>query len=138
MTVTHPDVERYFMLIPEACQLVLQASAIGSDGEAMVLNMGSPVRIADVARALIEISGHNDVAIEYTGLRPGEKLSEVLFTEGEERVPTNHELVESVSVISLHPSQLASREVSSHELAVQFMANLAQRRESGFAVLTRD
>jgi len=138
VTVTHPDVERYFMLIPEACQLVLQASSIGSDGEAMVLNMGSPVRIADVARALIEISGRNDVTIEYTGLRPGEKLSEVLFTDGEERMRTNHELVESVSVPSLHPSRLASREVGSHELAVELMAALAQQSEGGFAVLTRD
>lgn len=98
VTVTHPDVERYFMLIPEACQLVLQAAAIGRDGEVMVLDMGEPAKIKDVATTLIELSGRNDVEITYTGLRPGEKMSEELFTPGENIQTTDHEMVSSVNV----------------------------------------
>lgn len=97
ITVTHPDVERYFMLIPEACQLVLQACAIGGDGEAMVLEMGEPVKIAEVAKTLIKMSGQ-DVPIIYTGLRPGEKISEDLFADTELRRETMHPLVRSVDV----------------------------------------
>lgn len=108
VTVTHPDVERYFMLIPEACQLVLQAAGMGHDGQVMVLNMGTPVRIVDVAQSLIEMSGRSDVSIQYTGLRPGEKLSEILFTEGEEHRATGHELVSTVLVPPLQPAQLPS------------------------------
>lgn len=98
VTVTHPDVERYFMLIPEACQLVLQAAAIGRDGEVMVLDMGQPAKIQDVATTLIELSGRKDIEIIYTGLRPGEKMSEELFTPGEDIQRTDHELVNSVDV----------------------------------------
>nr|WP_252975992.1 polysaccharide biosynthesis protein [Janibacter melonis] len=90
VTVTHPDVERYFMLIPEACQLVLQAAAIGRDGEVMVLDMGQPARILDVAETLIEMSGRRDVDVVFTGLRPGEKMSEDLFTPGEDIRTTEH------------------------------------------------
>ncbi|AXH98103.1 polysaccharide biosynthesis protein [Ornithinimicrobium avium] len=97
VTVTHPDVERYFMLIPEACQLVLQACVMGGDGEAMVLDMGEPVKIADVARTLMRMAGQ-EVPILYTGLRPGEKLSEDLFTDSEHRRETGHPLVRSVDV----------------------------------------
>lgn len=98
VTVTHPDVERYFMLIPEACQLVLQAAAIGRDGEVMVLDMGQPAKIQDVATTLIELSGRKNVEIIYTGLRPGEKMSEELFTPGEDIRRTDHDLVNSVDV----------------------------------------
>lgn len=98
VTVTHPDVERYFMLIPEACQLVLQAAAIGRDGEVMVLDMGEPAKIKDVADTLIELSGRNDIEIVYTGLRPGEKMSEELFTPGEDVHSTDHHMVSSVGV----------------------------------------
>ncbi len=84
LTVTDPDVTRYFMTIEEACQLVIQAAAIGSPGEALVLEMGEPVRIADVARQLIQQSGA-PVQIEYTGLRQGEKLHEELFGTQEPR-----------------------------------------------------
>ena len=80
ITVTHPDVERFFMLIPEACQLVLEAGSIGADGEVMVLDMGEQVKIVDVATTLIRLSGRNDIDIIYTGLRPGEKLAEDLFS----------------------------------------------------------
>lgn len=104
VTVTHPDVERYFMLIPEACQLVLQAAAIGSSGDVMVLDMGKPVKIVDVARTLIDLSGKLGVEIVYTGLRPGEKISEILFTPGEAIEQSAHPLVRHVSVPSLSPS----------------------------------
>jgi FlaA1/EpsC-like NDP-sugar epimerase len=84
VTITHPDVTRYFMTIEEACQLVVQAAAIGRPGEALVLDMGEPVRIEEMARQLIAQDGRN-VDIVYTGLRPGEKLHEELFGDGEPR-----------------------------------------------------
>ena len=98
VTVTHPDVERYFMLIPEACQLVLQAASIGSDGEVMVLDMGEPVKILDVAKQMIRMSGKRDINIDFTGLRPGEKLSEVLFSSGDRIQQSGHQLVHHVAV----------------------------------------
>lgn len=82
VTVTHPDVTRYFMTIPEACELVAQAGAIGEDGQVMILDMGQPVRILDVARRMIEMSGR-DIEIVFTGLRHGEKLHEDLFSVDE-------------------------------------------------------
>jgi len=82
ITITHPEVTRYFMTIEEACQLVIQAAAIGRPGEALVLDMGEPVRIEDMARQLIALDGR-PVDIVYTGLRPGEKLHEELFGDGE-------------------------------------------------------
>ncbi|MGZ4626638.1 MAG: polysaccharide biosynthesis protein [Kineosporiaceae bacterium] len=98
LTVTDPDVTRYFMTIEEACQLVIQAAAIGRPGEALVLDMGEPVRIVDVARQLIEQSG-TPVRIEFTGLRPGEKLHEELFGDDEPRdVRPEHHLVSHVPV----------------------------------------
>ncbi len=98
ITVTHPDVSRFFMTIEEACQLVIQAAAIGRPGEALVLDMGEPVRIVDVAHQLIEQSG-TPVRIEFTGLREGEKLHEELFGPGEPRdVRPRHPLVSHVPV----------------------------------------
>ncbi len=79
ITVTHPEITRYFMLIPEACELVLQAGAIGKGGEIFILDMGEPIKIADLANKMIELSGRNDIGIEFTGLRPGEKLYEELL-----------------------------------------------------------
>ena len=96
VTVTHPEVKRYFMTIPEAVQLVLQAAALGQGGEVFVLDMGEPVRIADLAADLIRLSGlevGRDIDIVYTGLRPGEKLFEELFGEGEDYVRTGHEKI---------------------------------------------
>ena len=87
ITVTHPDVTRYFMTIPEACELVVQAGAMGRSGDVMVLEMGTPVKILDVAERMIELSGARGVEIVFTGLRPGEKLHERLFCEEEHPPP---------------------------------------------------
>ncbi len=96
VTVTHPDMRRFFMTIPEACQLVLQASAIGKGGQICVLDMGQAVKIVDLARNLILLSGlkpDEDIRIEFTGIRPGEKLYEELSTLTEDTVPTEHEKI---------------------------------------------
>ncbi|MGK5110414.1 polysaccharide biosynthesis protein [Geodermatophilus sp. CPCC 205506] len=97
VTVTHPDVTRYFMTIPEAVELVIQAGAIGGGGEALVLDMGQPVRIADVARQLIDME-ERPIAIVFTGLRPGEKMREKLFGGGEVDQRPVHPLISHVPV----------------------------------------
>jgi FlaA1/EpsC-like NDP-sugar epimerase len=81
ITVTHPEITRYFMLIPEACELVLQAASIGKGGEIFILDMGEPIKIVDLAKKMIELSGKDDIAIEFSGLRPGEKLYEELLID---------------------------------------------------------
>jgi len=106
VTVTHPDVTRYFMTIPEAVQLVIQAGAIGAGGEALVLDMGSPVRIADVAAQLISMEGR-PIDIRYTGLRPGEKLHEELIGSQEHGERPVHPLISHVPVPPLPPAALA-------------------------------
>ena len=96
MTVTHPEITRYFMSIPEAAQLILQAGAMGEGREIFFLKMGEPVRILDLARDVIRFNGfepEKDIEIVFTGLRPGEKLYEELITEDEGIVPTRHEKI---------------------------------------------
>ncbi len=96
VTVTHPDVNRFFMTIPEASQMILQAGTMGEGGEIFILRMGTPVKISDMARDLIRLSGKEpdvDIKIVYTGLRDGEKLYEELITIGEDILPTGHEKV---------------------------------------------
>ncbi len=103
LTVTDPEVTRFFMTVEEAVQLVVQAGAIGNPGEVLVLDMGEPVRIADVARRLIGIS-ERAIEIEYTGLRPGEKLHEELFGDGEDDRREHHELISAVCAPALDPA----------------------------------
>jgi FlaA1/EpsC-like NDP-sugar epimerase len=93
VTVTHPEIERFFMTIPEACQLIMQAAVIGDGGEVFVLDMGEPVKIRYLAEQMIRLSGREpgrEVQIQYVGLRPGEKLFEELFYDAEDLVATSH------------------------------------------------
>jgi len=121
ITVTHPDVTRYFMTVQEAVQLVIQAAAIGRGGEALVLDMGQPVRIAEVARCLAD-QAPVPVDIVYTRLQPGEKLHEVLFGAGERDVRPLHPLISHVAVPPLDPDRVrlldanADRETITAEL----------------------
>jgi FlaA1/EpsC-like NDP-sugar epimerase len=109
VTVTHPDMTRYFMTIPEAVSLVLQAGSIGGRGDVLVLDMGEPVRIVDLARNMIRLSGREDVEIAFTGRRRGEKLHEELFGEGEEVGPTAHPKIRRASRSPLDAAWLDER-----------------------------
>jgi FlaA1/EpsC-like NDP-sugar epimerase len=92
VTVTHPEITRFFMSIPEAAQLVMQAGLMGKGGEIFVLDMGDPIKIADLARLMIRLSGkrEDEIRIEYSGLRPGEKLYEELLADAETTLSTPH------------------------------------------------
>jgi FlaA1/EpsC-like NDP-sugar epimerase len=103
ITVTHPDINRYFMTIPEAVQLVLEAGTMGSGGEIFIFDMGEPVRITDLALKMIKLAGlrpDKDIKIIYTGLRPGEKLYEELLNAGEHTMPTHHPKIKIAQVIT--------------------------------------
>jgi FlaA1/EpsC-like NDP-sugar epimerase len=125
VTVTHPDVTRYFMTIPEACQLVLQAAAIGGAGEALVLDMGQPMNIADIARFLIRRVQRDDIDIVYTGLRAGEKMCEELFGHGEASdYRPAHPLVSHVNVpaLALLDGEASLGRFTDHSSALRWMA----------------
>ena len=101
MTVTHPDIIRYFMTIPEACRLVMEAATMGRGDEIFIFEMGEPVKIANLARRMIELAGFEpdkDIKIEYTGLRPGEKLYEELLSNEENTKPTTHKKIRIADV----------------------------------------
>lgn len=96
VTITHPEITRYFMTISEACRLILQAGAMGKGGEIFILDMGTPIKITNMARDLIRLSGFKpdeDIEIKFVGLRPGEKLHEELITEGEGIIQTGYEKI---------------------------------------------
>ncbi len=109
VTVTHPEVTRFFMTIPEACRLVLEAAAMGLGGEIYVFDMGQPVRIADLAEKMIRLSGKDpgvDIEVVYTGLRPGEKLYEELLATSENTLPTHHPRILIGQVAALDVGQV--------------------------------
>ena len=96
VTITHPDIIRYFMTIPEACQLVLEAGAMGSGGEIFIFDMGQPVKIIDLAKKMIRLAGflpEKDIKIKVVGLRPGEKLYEELLNDSAKTLPTHHDKI---------------------------------------------
>jgi len=107
VTVTDPEIIRYFMLIPEACKLVLEAGTKGKGGEIFIFDMGNPVKIADLAKRMIRLSGANNVEIKYTGLRPGEKLYEELLNVAETTKPSFHEKIRIASVREYNYSDVA-------------------------------
>ena len=106
VTVTHPEVTRYFMTIPEACQLVIQAGGIGRAGEVLILDMGSPVKILDIAKRMIAMSG-KDIEIVYTGLRKGEKLHEELVGVSEDLERPFHDQISHTTADSLAPDEMS-------------------------------
>ncbi|WP_230748431.1 nucleoside-diphosphate sugar epimerase/dehydratase [Brevibacterium sp. CCUG 69071] len=106
VTVTDPEVTRYFMTADEACELVLQAAAIGGPGETLVLDMGEPIRIDDLAKRVIALSGRSDAQIVYTGLRPGEKLTEALLSPGEVDSRPTHPLITQVPIAPIDLEKL--------------------------------
>jgi FlaA1/EpsC-like NDP-sugar epimerase len=110
ITVTHPEITRYFMTIPEAVHLVLEAGTMGSGGEIFIFDMGEPVKIVDLALKMIKLAGlqpDRDIKIVYSGLRPGEKLYEELLNDGEHTMPTHHEKIKISEVISYPRQQVA-------------------------------
>ena len=115
--VTHPEIIRYFMLIPEACRLVLEAGTMGNGGEIYVFDMGEPVKIVDLAKRMIALSGAKDVKIEFSGLRDGEKLFEELLATKENTKPSNHPKIK-VAAVREYPYELARQnEIELHELS---------------------
>jgi FlaA1/EpsC-like NDP-sugar epimerase len=135
VTVTHPDIERFFMTIPEACQLIMQAAVIGQGGEIFVLDMGEPVKIRYLAEQMIRLAGREpgrDVAIEYTGLRPGEKLFEELFYPSEGFADTPHPRIHIA-----HQSQMLDPSRMQEALADVRAALHAQSDAASAAVLAR-
>ena len=134
VTVTHPDVKRYFMTIPEAVQLVLQAGTSGTGGEVYMLDMGEPVRIADLAADLIKLSGlevHKDIEIVYTGMRQGEKLFEELVFDDEHFVQTKHEKIFVLKNGRYRSSKNGSGNGTSYKDLQEQVEQLRQHAETG-------
>ena len=117
VTVTHPDIIRFFMLIPEACRLVLEAGTMGHGGEIFVFDMGEPVRIADLAQRMIDMMGAKDVKIQFTGLRDGEKLYEEVLSDDEQTKPTQHPKIKVATVREYPYAEALQNEKELHELS---------------------
>lgn len=120
VTVTHKDIIRYFMLIPEACRLVLEAGTMGHGGEIFVFDMGDPVRIADLAQRMIDLSGAKNVKIEYTGLRDGEKLYEEVLNNAEQTKPTVHPKIKVAAVREYSYKLARKNEMDLYDLSLQY------------------
>lgn len=132
VTVTHPNITRFFMTIPEACQLVLEAGSMGKGGEIFVFDMGKPVAIVDLAKKMIRLYGlvpGIDIDIKYTGLRPGEKLYEELLTDSENTLPTYHE---KIMIAKVRQADLVHIQESFEELVV-----LAKQREGSMQMVAK-
>lgn len=120
VTVTHKDIIRFFMLIPEACRLVLEAGTMGKGGEIFVFDMGEPVRIADLAKRMIDLSGAKNIEIKYTGLRDGEKLYEEVLNDAEQTKPTVHPKIK-VAAVREYPYELALKnEKDLYEISLHY------------------
>ena len=120
VTVTHKDIIRFFMLIPEACRLVLEAGTMGKGGEIFVFDMGEPVRIADLAQRMIDLSGAKNIEIKYTGLRDGEKLYEEVLNDAEQTKPTVHPKIK-VAAVREYPYELALKnEKDLYEISLRY------------------
>ncbi|MBR6963342.1 MAG: polysaccharide biosynthesis protein [Prevotella sp.] len=131
VTVTHPDIIRYFMLIPEACKLVLEAGTMGKGGEIFVFDMGKPVKIADLAKRMILLSGAKNVEIKFTGLRPGEKLYEEMLSTEENTKPSFHEKIRIASVREYDYDKVLSEinELIAQSLLYDDMATVKKMKE---------
>ena len=120
VTVTHPDIIRFFMLIPEACRLVLEAGTMGKGGEIFVFDMGEPVKIVDLARRMIKLSGAKDIKIKFSGLRDGEKLYEEVLNDAEQTKPTVHPKIK-IAAVREYPYELARQnEIELYNLTTTF------------------
>ena len=145
ITITHPDITRYFMTIPEACELVLEAGTMGKGGEIYVFDMGQPVKIVDLARRMIKLSGLEpdvDINIIYTGLRPGEKLYEELLSDGTKTMPTHNQQIMvskdptmTYTEIDMHLNNLtiSIAEKNKHEV-VKLMKNIVPEFKSNNSI----
>ena len=120
VTVTHKDIIRYFMLIPEACRLVLEAGTMGKGGEIFVFDMGEPVRIADLAQRMIDLSGAKNIEIKYTGLRDGEKLYEEVLNDAEQTKPTVHPKIKVAAVREYSYELALQNEKDLYELSLHY------------------
>lgn len=120
LTVTHPDIIRYFMLIPEACKLVLEAGTTGHGGEIFIFDMGQPVKIADLAKRMIKLSGVENVEIKYTGLRDGEKLYEEVLNDAERTIPTHHPKIKVAMVREYDYDEAKNNEDRLYEASFKF------------------